>query len=240
MRRLGCHCRGRRGRCQEGRYRRHDHDRGALGHRDDLRAAACQPRAAPADRHCRRVDWHIGIRGRCRHCRRADLWRLRRQGAGHHRHGGAGAAVLHAHQGRRPRRLDRHLGRGTRHRRHHALGDAGRRQPSGRERDLAPFPQIRTRFFFASALITAATASYSLADYNKVATPGLIAPVKDLRTWCFIFCFFSIGLTTRFRDLASAGRKPFTAFTVGVVVNVILGFILSVHVFGAHWERLGQ
>ncbi len=102
------------------------------------------------------------------------------------------------------------------------------------------FPKFVLGFFFASALITAATASYSLADYNKVATPGLIAPIKDLRTWCFIFCFFSIGLTTRFRDLASAGRKPFTAFTVGVVVNVILGFVLSVYVFGAHWERLGQ
>jgi uncharacterized membrane protein YadS len=59
-----------------------------------------------------------------------------------------------------------------------------------------------------------------------------------LRTWTFIFCFFSIGLTTRFRDLASAGRKPFVAFSVGVVVNVVLGFILSAVVFASHWENL--
>lgn len=102
------------------------------------------------------------------------------------------------------------------------------------------FPKFVLGFFFASALITAVTAGYSLADYNAIATPELIGPIKDMRTWCFIFCFFSIGLTTRFRDLAAAGRKPVTAFTIGVVVNVILGFILSVHVFGAHWASLGQ
>jgi uncharacterized membrane protein YadS len=102
------------------------------------------------------------------------------------------------------------------------------------------FPKFVIGFFLASAIITVATAGYSLADYNKVITPGLIGPIKDLRTWAFIFCFFSIGLTTRFRGLAAAGPKPLTAFTVGVVVNVILGFILSVHVFGGYWEKLGQ
>lgn len=102
------------------------------------------------------------------------------------------------------------------------------------------FPKFVLGFFLASALITVATASYDLATYNKVATPGLIAPVKDLRTWCFIFCFFSIGLTTRFRDLAVAGRRPVAAFTVGVAVNVVLGFVLSVYVFGSHWAALGQ
>ncbi len=102
------------------------------------------------------------------------------------------------------------------------------------------FPKFVLGFFLASALITVATASYDLATYNKVATPGLIAPVKDLRTWCFIFCFFSIGLTTRVRDLAVAGRRPVAAFTVGVAVNVVLGFVLSVYVFGSYWAALGQ
>ena len=102
------------------------------------------------------------------------------------------------------------------------------------------FPKFVFGFLIASAIITAATASYTLVDYNKVAVPGLIAPIKDLRTWTFIFCFLSIGLTTRFRDLAAAGRKPLAAFSTGVVVNVILGFVLSVYVFGSHWEKLGQ
>ncbi len=153
---------------------------------------------------------------------------------------GAGPAVLHADQGRRPRRVDRHLGGGARHRRH----TRWETQTPGSRPDAGEiwrrFPKFVLGFFLASALITAATASYSLADYNKIATPGLIGPIKDLRTWCFIFCFFSIGFTTRFRDLATAGPRPFTAFTVGVVVNVLLGYVLSVHVFGVHWATLGQ
>jgi uncharacterized membrane protein YadS len=82
------------------------------------------------------------------------------------------------------------------------------------------------------------TSGYSLAEYNKLVNPSLVAPIKDLRSWTFIFCFLSIGLTTRFRDLASAGGKPFLAFTSGVVVNVILGFILSTAVFAAYWQGL--
>jgi uncharacterized membrane protein YadS len=102
------------------------------------------------------------------------------------------------------------------------------------------FPKFVIGFLVASAIITAATASYSLEDYNHVAVPGLIGPIKDLRTWAFIFCFLSIGLTTRFRDLAAAGRKPLAAFSAGVAVNVVLGFVLSVYVFGAYWAKLGQ
>ncbi|HEY5208583.1 MAG TPA: hypothetical protein VIJ42_03965 [Stellaceae bacterium] len=84
------------------------------------------------------------------------------------------------------------------------------------------------------------TSGYSLADFNRQVNPSLVAPIKDLRTWAFIFCFFSIGLTTRFKGLASAGRKPFLAFTSGVVVNVILGFILSALVFASYWTGLAR
>ena len=63
-------------------------------------------------------------------------------------------------------------------------------------------------------------------------------PLVSLRTWAFLFCFLSIGLTTRFRELKPVGWKTFAAFTIGVVVNVILGYILSVHVFADHWGAL--
>jgi uncharacterized membrane protein YadS len=66
----------------------------------------------------------------------------------------------------------------------------------------------------------------------------LVAPIKDLRSWAFIFCFLSIGLTTRFRELAAAGTKPFLAFTSGVIVNVVLGFLLSAVVFASYWTNL--
>jgi uncharacterized membrane protein YadS len=102
------------------------------------------------------------------------------------------------------------------------------------------FPKFVLGFFIASIIVTLATAHYSLPDYNKIAIPGFIGPIKDLRSWAFIFCFLSIGVTTRFRDLAGAGRKPFAAFSVGVAVNVVLGFILCVYVFADHWAHLGE
>jgi uncharacterized membrane protein YadS len=102
------------------------------------------------------------------------------------------------------------------------------------------FPKFVIGFAAASLLVTAVAAQYSFGDFNKVVTPKLIGPIKDLRTWAFIFCFFSIGLTTRFRELARAGAKPFWAFTSGVAVNVVLGFILSVVVFGSYWTTLSR
>jgi len=100
------------------------------------------------------------------------------------------------------------------------------------------FPKFVLGFLVASIIVTLISSNYSFAEYNKVVKPELVEPIKDLRTWAFIFCFFSIGLTTRFRELAKAGSKPFLAFTSGVVVNVILGFILSTIVFAAYWQNL--
>ncbi len=49
------------------------------------------------------------------------------------------------------------------------------------------FPKFVIGFLAASLLVTAITASYSLADFNKSVNPGLVGPLKDLRTWAFIF-----------------------------------------------------
>lgn len=102
------------------------------------------------------------------------------------------------------------------------------------------FPKFVIGFLLASLLVTWVTHNYALGDFNKVVNPGFVAPIKDLRTWTFIFCFLSIGLTTRFRELAAAGSKPFAAFSVGVLVNVALGFALSVWVFGTYWANLAK
>jgi uncharacterized integral membrane protein (TIGR00698 family) len=97
------------------------------------------------------------------------------------------------------------------------------------------FPKFVIGFFIASVIITIIASGYSQAEYKSILTPELIKPIKSLRSWAFIFCFLSIGLTTRFRELASAGKKPFWAFTIGVAVNVALGFILSVLILGNFW-----
>jgi uncharacterized integral membrane protein (TIGR00698 family) len=102
------------------------------------------------------------------------------------------------------------------------------------------FPKFVIGFLAASLIVTWVSRDFALADYNKQVVPALVAPLKDLRSWAFIFCFLSIGLTTRFRGLAHAGVKPFAAFTLGVVVNVVLGYVLSAYVFAEHWKSLGQ
>ncbi|GBE13100.1 hypothetical protein BMS3Abin13_01394 [bacterium BMS3Abin13] len=102
------------------------------------------------------------------------------------------------------------------------------------------FPKFVLGFFLACLIMTLVASHYSLADYDKVLKPLLVGPIKALRTWAFIFCFFSIGLTTRFRELVSAGSKPFWAFSAGVVVNVTLGFILSTIVFAHYWQNLAR
>src|SRR5262249_52462469 len=100
------------------------------------------------------------------------------------------------------------------------------------------FPKFVLGFLIASLLVTAVTGGASYAEVKKSITPDLVAPIKNLRTWAFIFGFLSIGLTTRLRELAGTGARPFWAFTSGVVVNVLLGFVLSVIVFAAHWSSL--
>jgi uncharacterized membrane protein YadS len=102
------------------------------------------------------------------------------------------------------------------------------------------FPKFVIGFLIASAIITVLAEGYSYADFKKTITPDLVAPLIGLRTWAFTFCFLSIGLSTRLRDLVGAGSRPFVAFTGGVAVNVVLGFILSSIVFAGFWEKLGQ
>ena len=113
---------------------------------------------------------------------------------------------------------------------------------TGRRADLGQiwwrFPKFILGFIIASLLITLISSGQSLSQYNHSTAPQLVGPIKDLRTWVFIFCFFSIGLTTRFRELAVAGRRPFAAFSIGVLVNVVLGFLLSAYVFAEHWNNL--
>jgi len=102
------------------------------------------------------------------------------------------------------------------------------------------FPKFVIGFLLASLVITLVAQSVGQAQFGKTATADLVTPIKNLRTWAFAFGFLSIGLTTRLRDLAGVGARPLLAFSSGVVVNVVLGFVLSVLVFGGYWAQLGQ
>ena len=100
------------------------------------------------------------------------------------------------------------------------------------------FPKFVLGFLIASAVVTFVSQGHTYAAYKKDVIPALVAPLQTFRTWAFTFAFLSIGLTTRVREFAAFGAKPFYAFAIGVVVNVALGFVLSTQVFNGFWDRL--
>jgi len=81
---------------------------------------------------------------------------------------------------------------------------------------------------------------YSSDWFDSELRPQVIDPIKTLRSWAFVLCFLCIGLSTRFRDLLTFGLKPFWAFTIGVAVNVPLGYFLSTVVFSKFWSNISD
>jgi uncharacterized integral membrane protein (TIGR00698 family) len=102
------------------------------------------------------------------------------------------------------------------------------------------FPKFVLGFLIASAIVTLVVKGYDYASYKKTVLPALVTPLQSFRTWAFTFAFLAIGLTTKVREFVSIGVRPFLAFTIGVAVNVTLGFILSTQVFGGFWSHFGQ
>lgn len=99
------------------------------------------------------------------------------------------------------------------------------------------FPKFVIGFFIASIIVTFLIAGVD-APTAKSVNANVVNPVKELRSWAFIFTFLSIGMTTRFKELTSVGWKPFAAFTTGVLVNVPLGYLLSVVIMGGYWSMV--
>ena len=96
------------------------------------------------------------------------------------------------------------------------------------------FPKFVIGFFVASIFTTVLIASVDPkmgAAYSK----EILGPIKTLRGWAFTWTFLSIGFTTRFKELTSFGWKPMAAFTIGVFINVPLGYWLSNVVFVEYW-----
>jgi uncharacterized membrane protein YadS len=100
------------------------------------------------------------------------------------------------------------------------------------------FPKFILGLFGASLLATLASQNLSYAEFDTQVRPAFIGPLTNLRVWIFTFSFLSIGLTTRLRGFAPAGGAAFIAFATGVMVNVVLGFLLSAVVFQSYWSHL--
>ena len=90
------------------------------------------------------------------------------------------------------------------------------------------FPKFVLAFLLSSLLVT-----YLVARLGKPQVDvHVIALLNTLRTWLFTLAFLCIGLNTRFGEIRALGPKPIVAFTVVVVVNLVLGFFLANLFFG--------
>lgn len=99
------------------------------------------------------------------------------------------------------------------------------------------FPKFVIGFFIASIFTTVVIAMMAPkmgAGFEKEA----LGVIKTLRGWTFTWTFLSIGFTTRFRELTSFGWKPLAAFTIGVLINVPLGYYLSNILFVDYWMNV--
>jgi len=103
------------------------------------------------------------------------------------------------------------------------------------------FPKFVIGFLIASFIMTLVTLSVDSYTYFHVMKPNLIGPIKTMRTWTFIFTFFSIGMTTRFREFVKFGARPWVTFFIVGAIVIILGYVLSHYVFGPiAWQRLPE
>lgn len=115
---------------------------------------------------------------------------------------------------------------------------------TGRKADMTQiwtrFPKFILGFVTASVVVTWASQGHTIADFDAMTRPGLIAPIDTIRNWVFTFSFLSIGASLKVRVLGPVTRDALIAFSVGVVVNLVLGFVLSAVVFASYWGSIAR
>ena len=85
--------------------------------------------------------------------------------------------------------------------------------------------------FLAASVIFSFLLTPSLGD-ARVA--GILDLTSDFRGWFFCLAFVSIGLESRFRDLAAqtSGGRPIQLYLTGQTFNVILTLVAAYLAFG--------
>jgi uncharacterized membrane protein YadS len=76
--------------------------------------------------------------------------------------------------------------------------------------------------------------------FSFLLTPGAVGATKgvlaSLRTWWFALAFASIGLETKFSDLAKlGGGRPALAFLIGQTFNIFWTLLLAYLIFGGYF-----
>jgi uncharacterized membrane protein YadS len=81
-------------------------------------------------------------------------------------------------------------------------------------------------------LLVSFLATMWTVQYGKDFASAVTANLNNVRTWLFTLAFLCIGCNTKIADIRSMGSKPIIAFTVVVLVNLVVGFIMANLLFG--------
>ena len=111
-------------------------------------------------------------------------------------------------------------------------------QPLSSDQAAAHVWWRRVPKFVIGFLLAAGVMSFLTLQLTPVLRHHLLVPLVGLRTWAFTLCFLAIGLNTHFRQLLAVERRVVLVFSVGVMVNLLVGYVLSVMVFGGQWTAL--
>ena len=98
------------------------------------------------------------------------------------------------------------------------------------------FPKFILGFLVASVLVSLFTLNLDSTS-NQQFSKEALGLIKTLRNWIFTWTFLSIGLNTQFKKIIAVGYKPLAAFTLGVAVNLPLGYLLSSYIFEEFWTN---
>ncbi|RDU72376.1 putative sulfate exporter family transporter [Helicobacter aurati] len=98
------------------------------------------------------------------------------------------------------------------------------------------FPKFILGFMLASVIGTMFV-SYLPESTHKAYQAEALGFVKELRNWVFTWTFLCIGLSTEFKKIIRVGFAPFIAFSIGVAINLPLGFFLSNYMFVDFWRN---
>ncbi|WP_229238069.1 YeiH family protein [Campylobacter volucris] len=95
------------------------------------------------------------------------------------------------------------------------------------------FPIFIIGFIFTSIITTLII--LLLQEQGKNYQSEVLPIIKDFRNQIFIWTFLCIGLSANIKEILSLGYKPLLAFSLGVAINLPLGFILSNYIFVDFW-----
>ncbi len=93
------------------------------------------------------------------------------------------------------------------------------------------------RFVFGFILVSVIFSFVLVPWLGQDQVDGIISVTKSMRSWLFTLAFVSIGLDSRFSDMAkiAKGGKPVKLYVVGQLVNMVLTLIAALIFFGGYF-----